>query len=81
MRLILRRLAPFGSDLRSEPVCIVDRGSPTEKILETAEGLSASLIVLGIHGTTKQRLEEQILHPGVFNIVKNATCPVLTVRS
>jgi nucleotide-binding universal stress UspA family protein len=81
MRLKLRQLAPFGSDLESQPVCIVERGNSTEKILEIAEGISAGLIVLGIHGTTTGRLEEQILHPGVFNIVKNATCPVLTVRS
>jgi nucleotide-binding universal stress UspA family protein len=76
----LRQLVPFGTELRTEPVCIVEHGAPAEKILELAEGHGADLIVLGIHGK-KQNFKSHLFRPGVAQIVARAKCPVFIVRS
>lgn len=76
----LHEIVPFGSDLRSEPDCIVERGQPANKILEVAEGHGADLIVLGVQGADGQL--GRIIHfarSGTYRIVTGAKCPVLTV--
>lgn len=75
----LRQLVPFGAELRTEPVCIVERGAPASKILEVAEAHGADLIMLGIQSNGKN-FGKHLLRPGVFQIVSGATCPVLMVR-
>jgi len=76
----LRRLLPFGTELQSEPDCVVEHGAPTSKILEVADRRRADLIVLGVHAT-KGRLQKQFARSGIFKIITQAKCPVLTVRS
>jgi nucleotide-binding universal stress UspA family protein len=81
MRRTLADLVPYGVELREEPVCIVARVKPVEKILTVAEEHGVDLIVLGIRGAKDGQSEAaQMLHPGVFRIVTEAKCPVLTVR-
>jgi nucleotide-binding universal stress UspA family protein len=75
----LRELVPFGSELRSEPVCIAEHGSHGEKILEVAEGHGADLIVLGVAGELDKKKPFQ--RSALYKIVTQATCPVLTVRA
>ena len=70
---------PIGSLLRTEPVCIVERGAPASKILEVAEAHGADLIMLGIQDNNKN-FGKHLLRPGIFQIVAGATCPVLMVR-
>jgi len=76
----LRNLVPFGADLRCDPVCVVEHGAPSGKILEVAEGHAADLIVLGVHRERNSK-EEGLMHPGVLRIATEAKCPVLTVRA
>jgi len=76
----LRRLVPFGTELQSEPDCVVEHGAPTRKILEVADRRGADLIVLGVPAT-KGRLQTQFARSGIFKIITQAKCPVLTVRA
>lgn len=76
----LHQLVPFGADLRCEPICVVERGTPSIKILDVAEGHGADLIVLGVHRDTGL-FPKHMIRTGVFRIVAQAKCPVLIVRS
>jgi nucleotide-binding universal stress UspA family protein len=76
----LRRLVPFGADLRWEPTCVVERGTPADKILEVAEGHGADLIVLGVH-REKGPFPKHLMRTGTFRIVAQSKCPVLIVRA
>jgi nucleotide-binding universal stress UspA family protein len=80
LRHALADLIPFGVELRTEPDCIVERGHPSEKILEVAEGHGADLIVLGIRSAKRDVSRAQnLFRPGVLKIVTEAKCPVLTI--
>jgi len=54
-------------------------GSPDSRIVETAEELSADLIVLGSHGY--KRWERLLLGSVSSSVVHHAHCSVLVVRS
>jgi len=74
----LRELAPFGTDLRNEPICVVEQGPHGEKIPKACEAHGADLLVLGA------AVQKQPLHfhrSALYKIVTQATCPVLTVRA
>ncbi|MGA8220094.1 MAG: universal stress protein [Candidatus Acidiferrales bacterium] len=75
----LRQLIPFGAELGSKPVCVVEHGAPAGKILEVAEGHGADLIVLGVDGS-RHRLQDHLLGSGLMRIVAQAKCPALIVR-
>lgn len=75
----LQELIPFGADLRCEPICVAERGSHGEKVLEVAQGHGADLLVLGVP-SAKARLAQKSHQSALYKIVTQATCPVLTVR-
>jgi nucleotide-binding universal stress UspA family protein len=75
----LHQLVPLGADLRCEPTCVVERGTPCIKILEVAEGHDADLIVLGVH-RDKGLFPKHLIRTGAFRIVTQAKCPVLIAR-
>lgn len=78
----LRDLVPFGSDLRSEPDCVVARGAPAEKILEISEEHGADIVVLGVDSVENNPAQKTyIARSGIYKILTRAKCPVLTVRS
>jgi len=77
----LGQLVPFGTDLRCEPICVVERGPHGRKILDVSEGHGADLLVLGIEGRSKLVQELNFHHSELYKIVAQATCPVLTVRA
>ena len=56
----------------------VDKGTPSEKIIEKAKEINASMIVMGTHG--RKGFEHFIFGSTAEEIIKNAPCPVLTVR-
>jgi nucleotide-binding universal stress UspA family protein len=56
----------------------VEMGSPAEKILEVAKKEKIDLIVMGAHG--RKGLEKAIFGSVADKVVKNATCPVLTIH-
>lgn len=57
--------------------CVVS-GTPYEEIVKKAEELNASVIVMGTHGRTG--FEHFIFGSTAEGVVKNAPCPVMTVR-
>jgi nucleotide-binding universal stress UspA family protein len=54
------------------------RGVPYEEILKFASSNAIDLIVVGTHG--RKGLDRAILGSTAERVVRNATCPVLTVR-
>ena len=81
-RGLLRKLVPEEAEVWCKPELFVERGNPTDRILELAHLRQSDLIVLGV------KQEEGV--PGAathlpiataHKIVSHAECPVLTVRS
>jgi nucleotide-binding universal stress UspA family protein len=78
----LSQLVPFGADLRSEPICVVERGSHGKKILEVCESHGADLLILGVeHSPSELEPKPHLYRSELYKIVTQATCPVLTVRA
>jgi nucleotide-binding universal stress UspA family protein len=76
----LRTLIPADIHLASEPLFFVEFGSAPEKILERATDWKANLIVLGLRHV-QERSRGETTWAKAYEIVCEATCPVLTVRS
>jgi nucleotide-binding universal stress UspA family protein len=78
---LLQSLIPEDAKVWREPRCFVERGVASEKILEVAKRIHASLIVLGVRKPTG--IPAAATHLGIgmaHKVVAAATCPVLTVR-
>lgn len=78
---LLRSLIPEDAKFWQEPGCFVETGAVAEKILEVAEHIPASLIVLGVRKPTC--IPGAATHLGigtVHKVIASAKCPVLTVR-
>jgi len=59
-------------------VAHVGHGKPYEQLLEAARKEGADLIVLGVHG--RNALDLSVFGSTTNQLVRGATCPVLTVR-
>ena len=57
----------------------LEQGRPAQRILEVASQEAANLLVVGTHG--RVGIERLVLGSVADRIVRQATCPVLTVRS
>jgi len=55
------------------------RGDPAEQILRVANEIHADLIVMGTHGRTG--LERLLMGSVAEQVLRQAPCPVLTVRN
>jgi nucleotide-binding universal stress UspA family protein len=78
---LLKSLIPGDAEFWREPRCLVEIGVTAERILEVAESIHASLIVLGVRKSTGIPGAATHLGTGVAHkVVSAATCPVLTVR-
>lgn len=76
-----KRLAALTEEVRREGVTVhplFKEGTPFLEILKTAEALPANLMVLGTHGRTG--LAHALLGSVAERVVREASCPVLTVR-
>ena len=76
----LRQLIPLGAELPQQPECLVERGESTSKIVEVADRHQVDLIILGI-GAIQSPLRKHFSQSGIFKIITEAKCPVLTVRA
>jgi nucleotide-binding universal stress UspA family protein len=57
---------------------VVAVGKPSREILRAAAEIGADLIVMGVHG--RGALERAMLGSTTHQVIRHATCPVLTVR-
>jgi nucleotide-binding universal stress UspA family protein len=64
-------------DTGVKPLVKVLKGTPSDGICKFANERNISLIVMGTHGVSG--LREFFIGSEVFRVVKNATCPVLTI--
>ena len=78
----LKNVVPLGAGLQSSPSFLIERGAPAYVILGAAEKTHADLIVLGARGIEKHAGAATHFSGSIAgNVVANAGCPVLTVRS
>ena len=70
-----------GLDLRPELYAEFKSGRPvSEKILETAERLSADLIIMGLHHSAHTGVPSHLNWTTAYDVVCHASTPVLTVN-
>lgn len=68
-------------ELTVKPEFLVAFGMPSEKILQTAETLSADAIIMGLHRTMHVGSASHMPWATAYEVVCGAGCPVLTVRN
>jgi nucleotide-binding universal stress UspA family protein len=76
--LRLKTLVPTGTPGCPTPEARISHGKSYLAILQTAEQVSADLIVMGIRG--RAALDMMLLGSTTNQIVRRASCPVLTIR-
>jgi universal stress protein A len=74
----LEKLAPQLKKAKIRTKTLLVRGVPFEQILRAAKRLKCDLIVLATHGRTG--LRHVLMGSVAENVVRRASCPVLTVR-
>ena len=75
--IISDTISVSGSDVPTEPRLL--QGKPAQRILETAEAISADLVVVGNKGMTGARMLSGTSVPGA--VLKGAHCDVLLCRT
>ena len=78
---LLWQLVPEDVSLWCEPEVVVQVGSVADRILETAQEQETDLIVMGVRGAGFYgRASTHFVGGTASQVVRRATCPVLTVR-
>jgi nucleotide-binding universal stress UspA family protein len=77
----LHRLISQNAPLTRKPEFLVEFGSPSETILQTAETIQADAIILGLHRLAYIATACHMPWATAYEVVCGARCPVLTVRS
>jgi nucleotide-binding universal stress UspA family protein len=77
----LRALVPPEADLWCKPEFAVGAYFPTEGILKVAEERDVDLIVMGVHQASLSKAPPHSPWAVAYEVVCNAHCPVLTVRT
>jgi nucleotide-binding universal stress UspA family protein len=77
-RRALARLLPEAEGAHLEVTRLVELGVPAQKILDTATAEHVDLIVMATHGRTG--LSHLVLGSVAERVVRQAPCPVLTIR-
>jgi nucleotide-binding universal stress UspA family protein len=75
----LEALIPLTANLTSPPQIIVEFGGAAERILAVADEQRPDLIVLGVR--QPESFARRLRWATAYDVVSNAPCPVLTVRS
>lgn len=75
----LRELMGRAARLAQEPEFIVETGYVAEAIVKVAADRRAEVVVLGVRGPAG--LSDRIGWSTAYGVVREARCPVLTVRS
>lgn len=69
----------YCSDLSRDSDCMVSVGAIYEKIIEVADMIGASLIVMGTNGAEKET-RKKFIGSNAYNVVRSAPCPVITIK-
>jgi len=77
----LKELVSTGPKLVVEPEYVVELGPVSEKILQTASALKADTIILGLHHKRHIGTDSHLPWATAYEVVCDAGCSVLTVRS
>jgi nucleotide-binding universal stress UspA family protein len=78
----LQELVPPDAEFWCRPDALVQHGKPAEQILATASQRGADSIVLGVRGMDGlAAMSTHLTRAIAYNVVVQAPCPVLTVRS
>ena len=77
---LLQELAQHNDPLTLEPQFVVKFGQPSKKILQVADTLKADLIIMGLNRSTHIDTVSHMPWATAYDVVRSATCPVLTVR-
>jgi len=77
----LQELVPQNTELAVKPEFIVEFGSPSEKILRAAETFQVDAIIMGLHRSAHIDMASHALWTTAYEVVRGASCPVLTVRN
>jgi nucleotide-binding universal stress UspA family protein len=75
----LKKVMPAACKNTCEPEFLVRFGEAAQEILRTATEQDADLLVLGLRGNPK--VAGQLLSATAYELVRQAPCPVLTLRS
>jgi nucleotide-binding universal stress UspA family protein len=75
----LERLVPDSVRAWCRPQHVLRVGSPVRELLRVAEEHDADLIVMGVHG--RRALDRALFGSTTHAMVREAACPVLTVRA
>ena len=76
-RMRLETLAE-NAGIQPAPACVVVHGRSYVEILRAAAGLRADLIVIGLHG--RNIVDLTLFGSTTNHVIRQATCPVLTLR-
>lgn len=69
----------YCSDLNRDSDCMISVGIIYEKIIEVADMIGASLIVMGTDGADK-KTRKKFIGSNAYNVVRSAPCPVITIK-
>ena len=69
------------TELKIKPEFRVEFGAPDEMILHTAASLNADAIIMGLHRSARIGTASHMPWATAYEVVRHASCPVLTVRS
>ncbi len=75
----LRECLPADTGLKQEPEFVVGTDFLAEGILTAGSKFKVDLIVMGANRTASAKVAAHIPWAAVHEVVRNATCPVLTV--
>lgn len=81
--LRLEQLKSLVDDFNMEvdPICVAEFGDPADTILRTSKELAAEAIVMGLNHISHGESISHIRWLTTYEVVCNAECPVLTVRT
>ena len=69
----------YCSDLTRDSDCMVSVGAIYDKIVEVADMIGASLIVMGTNSSDKET-RKKFIGSNTYNVVRSAPCPVITIK-
>jgi nucleotide-binding universal stress UspA family protein len=74
-------MVPSEADLWCRPKTLVEYGPPAQRILSVANERNADVIVLGLKKSGHPAAVSHLPTGTAYQIVLQASCPVLTVRA